>query len=269
MSGSASKNQFRLNTWSLLAPVGVTLILIALWEFGVWATGVSPIVIPSPVAVGKAVGREWPRLLEACGHTALAAMTGLAGSIIFGVLTAFAFSQSRLIRSAFYPYAILLQTVPIIAIAPIVVLAVDRGFYGVALISMIISIFPIITSTTTGLLQVDPTLLELFQLHSASRWQTLWKLRLPNSLPYLISGIRIAGGAAIVGAIVGEFFVGSSLKGLGVLIERKKSGIDTDELYATVLVSTLLGVAVFAFVTVVGEWVLRRFFAMSLSGRGR
>ena len=196
-------------------------------------------------------------------------MVGLFGSVVFGVSSAFAFSQSRLIRSAFYPYAILLQTVPIIAIAPIVVIAVDRGFYGVALISMIISIFPIITSTTTGLLQVDLNLLELFRLNSATRWQTLWRLRLPNALPYLISGIRIAGGAAIVGAIVGEFFVGSSLKGLGVMIERKKSGIHTDELYATVLVSTLLGIAVFAIVTVVGEWILKRFFGMSLSGAGR
>jgi NitT/TauT family transport system permease protein len=266
---SASDNQFETPLWQIAAPVGVTILLIGIWQFGVWVTGVPSIVIPSPLAVGAAVVREWPQLTEACGHTALAAMTGLAGSVALGVLIAFAFSQSRLIRSAFYPYAILLQTVPIIAIAPIVVLAVDRGFYGVALISMIISIFPIITSTTTGLLQIDPTLLELFQLHSASRWQTLWKLRLPNSLPYLISGIRIAGGAAIVGAIVGEFFVGSSLKGLGVLIERKKSGMDTDELYATVLMSTVLGVALFTIVTIVGEWVLRRFFAMSLSGQRR
>jgi len=252
-----------------IAPVVVTLFVLAAWQFGVWASGISNIVIPSPVEVWQALVRQAPQLLEACIQTATAALVGLFGSVVFGVSCAFAFSQSRLIRSAFYPYAILLQTVPIIAIAPIVVIAVDRGFYGVALISMIISIFPIITSTTTGLLQVDSNLLELFQLNSATRWQTLWKLRLPNSLPYLISGIRIAGGAAIVGAIVGEFFVGSSLKGLGVLIERKKSGIHTDELYATVLVSTLLGITVFAIVTVAGEWILKRFFGMSLSGAGR
>lgn len=251
------------------APVVVTVVVLAAWQFGVWASGISDIVIPPPVDVWRALIRQAPQLLEACVQTATAATLGLFGSVVFGVSCAFAFSQSRLIRSAFYPYAILLQTVPIIAIAPIVVIAVGRGFHGVVLISMIISIFPIITSTTTGLLQVDSNLLELFRLNAATRWQTLWKLRLPNALPYLISGIRIAGGAAIVGAIVGEFFVGSSLKGLGVLIERKKSGIHTDELYATVLVSTLLGISVFGIVTVAGESILKRFFGMSLSGAGR
>ncbi len=262
MEPRSSSSMFR----RLLAPVAVTLVLVAIWHIGVRVSGISSIVVPSPGEVWQALIREFPKLLEASWQTAMAAFAGLAGSVLIGVACAFAFSQSSLIRSAFYPYAILLQTVPIIAIAPIVVIAVDRGFYGVVLISMIISVFPIITSTTTGLLQVDSNLLELFQLNSATRWQTLWKLRLPNALPYLISGIRIAGGAAIVGAIVGEFFVGSSLKGLGVLIERKKSGIHTDELYATVFMSTLLGVVVFATTTAVGEWTLRRFFGMSLSG---
>lgn len=264
-----TRRRFQYLLSQIVAPVIVTVVLLISWEIGVRVTGISNIVIPSPVEVGHALVREAPQLLEACCQTVLAATAGLMGSIVFGVACAFAFSQSPLIRSAFYPYAILLQTVPIIAIAPIVVIAVDRGFYGVALISMIISIFPIITSTTTGLLQVDQDLLELFRLNSATRWQTLWKLRLPNALPYLISGIRIAGGAAIVGAIVGEFFVGSSLKGLGVLIERKKSGIHTDELYATVLVSTLLGVTVFTITTVVGDLLLRRFFGMSLGGNRR
>ena len=263
---NVSKKYVQGTLIQVTAPIVVTILVLAIWQFGVWASGISNIVIPSPIEVAAALNRESSKLWEACIETATAAMVGLAGSIVFGVLWAFAFSQSRLIRSAFYPYAILLQTVPIIAIAPIVVIAVDRGFYGVALISMIISIFPIITSTTTGLLQVDSSLLELFRLNGATRWQTLWKLRLPNALPYLISGVRIAGGAAIVGAIVGEFFVGSSLKGLGVLIERKKSGIHTDELYATVLVSTLLGISVFATVTLLGEWILKRYFGMSLGG---
>lgn len=251
----------------IAAPLFVTVLVLLVWHLSVTLAKVPAIVVPTPVAVGSALAENAEQLMTAAGETAKAAFAGLGLSIVLGVAIAFAFSQSVLIRSAFYPYAILLQTVPIIAVAPIVVIAIERGFWGVTLIAAIISIFPVITSTTTGLLQVDPQLMELFRLNSASRWQTLRKLQLPNSLPYLISGIRIAGGAAIVGAIVGEFFVGSSLTGLGVLIERKKSGFDTDELYATVLVSTFLGVCVFGFVTVAGEWVLRRFFAMSLSGR--
>lgn len=261
--------RFRQQLLQIAAPLVVTVMVLIVWHLVVTLAEIPPIVIPSPVAVGQALVDNSSRLLSASIETAKAAMAGLALSIGLGVLCAFAFSQSSLIRSAFYPYAILLQTVPIIAVAPIVVIAVERGFYGVSLIAAIISIFPVITSTTTGLLQVDPQLLELFRLNTATRWQTLWKLQLPHALPYLISGIRIAGGASIVGAIVGEFFVGSSLTGLGVMIERKRSGFDTDELYATVFVSTLLGVIVFALVTVIGEWILRRFFAMSMSGGTR
>jgi hypothetical protein len=116
-------------------------------------------------------------------------------------------------------------TVPIIAIAPIVIVSLGRGFSSVAVVSAILGLFPIITSTTTGLLQVDGMLLDLFRLYRASRWQTLLKLRVPAALPYLISGIRIASGSSIVGAIVGEFFVGDGTPGLGSLIQRKSASL--------------------------------------------
>jgi NitT/TauT family transport system permease protein len=251
---------------SIGAPIAVAVAVVAVWQTFVWATGVSPLVLPSPLQVCSALLHERADLVEAAWCTTCAALTGLTASALLGVLTAFAFSQSRTVRRTFYPYAILLQTVPIIAIAPIIVISFGRGFHAVALVSLVISLFPIITNTTTGLLQIDSGQLELFELHSATWWQTLWKLRLPSSLPYLISGVRIAGGAAIVGAIVGEFFVGSSQPGLGSMIQKKAAGIAMDELFATVFVSTLLGVAIFGTITLVGEWILKRFFGMSLSG---
>jgi len=250
----------------VLAPVAVAVAMVALWQLFVWATDVSPLVLPSPLQVCRAVAREGSDLVEATWCTTCAALTGLTASTLIGVLTAFAFSQSRTVRRTFYPYAILLQTVPIIAIAPIIVISFGRGFHSVALVSLVISLFPIITNTTTGLLQIDAGHLDLFELNSATWWQTLWKLRLPSSLPYLISGVRIAGGAAIVGAIVGEFFVGSSQPGLGSMIQKKAAGIAMDELFATVFVSTLLGVTIFGAITTAGEWILRRFFGMSLDG---
>ncbi len=162
----------------------------------------------------------------------------------------------------------LLQTIPIIAIAPIVIVAFGRGFFSVSLVAAVISLFPIVTSTTTGLLQIDPNLQDLFRLNGATRLQTLLKLRVPSSLPFLISGIRIASGSAIVGAIVGEFFVGSSQPGLGAMIQMKaNSALDMSELYATVLTSTFLGTVSFGAVTLLGEWILRRWFGMSLSGQ--
>jgi len=245
--------------------LALTLAIIS-WQAAVSITGVSDIIVPSPIAVIKAIRDDAAVLFLAALRTSAAACLGLFGSTLLGVLCAFGFSQSKLTRTTFYPFAILLQTVPVIAIAPIIVISFGRGFLSVAMISMIISVFPIITSTTTGLLQVEACLLELFRLNKATWWQELWKLRLPSSLPYLISGIRIAGGAAIVGAIVGEFFVGSGQPGLGAMIQKKSQGINMDELYATVFVATFLGVIFFTAVTLLGEWILKTFFAMSLSG---
>jgi NitT/TauT family transport system permease protein len=128
-------------------------------------------------------------------------------------------------------------------------------------------LFPIIANTTTGLLQIDPALFDLFRLNGATRLQTLVKLRIPSSLPYLISGIRIASGSAIVGAIVGEFFVGSGQAGLGAMIQNQSTSLRMSDLYATMITSTALGTLAFAGVTQAGEWILRRWFGMSLGGR--
>lgn len=244
---------------SVVAPTIVLSLLLMAWHVLVSVLKIPSIVIPLPLDVASAISKEWYVLLVAMGQTAFTAMTGLLCSLVIGVSIACLFAQSRLIRASLYPYAILLQTVPVIAIAPIVVVAVGRGFPGVVLISLIISLFPVITNTTTGLLRVDSGLLELFQLHSASKWQTLVKLRLPNSVPYVVAGIRIAAGASVVGAIVGEFFVGSSLNGLGVLIEQRNNSFATERLYAAVFASAMLGVIVFAAVTVAGDWFLKRY----------
>lgn len=254
-----AKGKFTGVLQSVMAPAVVMVALLIVWHVVVSVWQIPKIVIPLPLDVAVVVRDEWSVLLAAMAQTAFAAMTGLFCSLVLGVLVACLFAQSRLIRASLYPYAILLQTVPVIAIAPMVIAAVGRGFPGVVLIALTISLFPVITNTTTGLLRIDSGLLELFQLHSASRWQTLVKLRLPHSVPYIVAGVRIAAGASVVGAIVGEFFVGSSLSGLGVLIERRNNSFATDRLYAAVFASALLGVVVFALVTRVGDWFLKRY----------
>ncbi len=251
----------------LAGPLLVLFLLGLTWQLLVTLLQISPVLLPGPLAVLQAGWRIRASLLAATGRTAVAALGGLLVSCCFGTLTAFVFSQSQIIRRALYPYAVLLQTVPVIAIAPIIIVSLGRGFLSVALVACILSLFPIITSTTTGLLQTDPLLNDLFRLHRATRWQTLIRLRVPGALPYLISGIRIASGSAIVGAIVGEFFVGSSESGLGALIQRKSAALVLSELYATVITATLLGTIVFSLITVLSEQVLRRWFGMSLSGR--
>lgn len=275
----------------LLLPVFVLFAVTLVWQTVVVVWEIHPILLPSPVLCRLDADRWSPELAEltrglpynsvlsagwkirsdlmlGCGRTAAAAGAGLAMSTLAGILLAFLFSQSAIIRRALYPYAVLLQTIPIIAIAPIVIVAFGRGFFSVSLVAAVISLFPIVTSTTTGLLQIDPNLLDLFRLSGATRLQTLLKLRVPSSLPFLMSGIRIASGSAIVGAIVGEFFVGSSQPGLGAMIQMKaNSALDMSELYATVLTSTFVGTVSFGAVTVVGEAILRRWFGMSISGQ--
>ena len=241
------------------APGLVLVVGLILWQCLVSAYSIREVLLPSPFAVGSALMHMKSELWAATQRTALAASCGLISSTVTGVLIASVFCQSGPVRRTFYPYAILLQTMPIIALAPIVIAAFGRGIVSIMLISTILSLFPIITSTTTGLLQIDQSLIELFRLHSATRWQTFWKLRLPNAVPYLISGIRIASGTAIVGAIVGEFFVGSSQPGLGAMIQTKYGVFETAELYATVAVSTSLGITSFGIVSIAGDLILRQF----------
>jgi NitT/TauT family transport system permease protein len=254
---------------SFAVPLLTAAVFVVIWQLFVQYSGISRFILPSPQEILVAGYRIRMDLLAAAARTCAAAITGLACSTVLGTLIAFVFSQSGLLRRAFYPYAVLLQTVPIIAIAPIVIVSLGRGFLSISLIACVISLFPVITNTTTGLLQVDRNLLDLFRLNRAAWWQVLLRLRLPSALPYLLTGIRIAGGSAIVGAIVGEFFVGSGQPGLGALIQRKTASLALPELYAVVACSTFLGTAVFGLITLLGEQLLRRRFGMSLSGVSR
>jgi len=253
---------------SIALPILVMAAVIGLWHTTVQVFSIPKYVVPLPLDIWNALVEMRTELMHSTGRTAAAAIGGLAVSSVLGTIIAFLFAQSAMVRRAFYPYAILLQTVPVIAIAPLIILTFGRGFHSVTLVAVVISIFPVITSTTTGLLQIDRQLMDLFRLHRGSWWQTLWKLRLPSALPWMISGIRIASGVAVVGAIVGEFFVGASQPGLGALIQRKTASLNLPELYATVIASVALGVATFVLITIVGDRILRHWFGRRLDGTG-
>ena len=194
--------------------------------------------------------------------TTAGALAGFLGSLVLGVTTALVFSQSRLVRASCFPYAVFLQTVPIIAVAPLIINWCGTGFQSVVLVTLIISVFPIIASTTSGLLNIDPDLLDLFRLYRATRWNILWKLRMPHAVPYLITGARTSSGMAVIGAIVGEFFVGHTTEryGLGYLVRSSSELLRTDLLFASVIASALLGIAMFGTVTLVGATALSRWY---------
>lgn len=247
---------------AVVLPLMLLAGLLAFWEFSVWWFDLKPFLVPSPVRVARAAVNTFDKLMAATGVSAAAAVSGFAASLVTGVVIAFFFSQSRLIRISCYPYAIFLQTVPIVAIAPLVINWFGSGFRSIVIITFIISLFPIITTTTTGMTSVDPQLLDLFRLNRASRWQVWLKLRLPNAVPYLITGARTSSGLSVVGALVGEYFAGFGVDdyGLGFLIGRNTSQMRTDELFAAVIASTLLGITLFGTVTLIGAFVLRRWY---------
>lgn len=254
----------RVGTWIVkeaFPPVLLFGVALLAWEGAVRMLAIPPILLPGPIRVGQIAIRDAVILLQAMAYTGTVALCGLASSLLMGTMVAIAFSQSRWIRAGGFPYAIFLQTVPIVAIAPLIVFWFGRGFPSLVLTSLIISLFPIIANGTTGLLSIDADLLDLFRLNNATRWQVLWKLRFPNAVPALCTGMRTAAGMAVVGAIVGEFFVGHVGKraGLGTRILFTSDG-RTAELLACVLASTFLGVLIFGSATLLTAAVQRRWY---------
>jgi NitT/TauT family transport system permease protein len=236
--------------------VAVFAGLLVLWQLVLWIFKVPSFMLPSPFAVGRAVVRRYPSLLNSLAITAEESAGGLIASIVIGVVIALFFAQSRWVRKMFYPYTLLLQTVPIIAIAPLILMWVGAGEPAVTLIAFIISLAPIIANTTQGLISVEENLVDLFLMHNATHGQVLFKLRLPSAVPSLFVGIRIASGIAVIGAITGELYAGSSRVGeggLGYSILYASSQLQTDYLFALVLAATVLGFSFF-FVVMFLEW---------------
>ncbi len=173
------------------------------------------------------------------------ASVGLAIAIALGVTGAIAMSQARWVERSFYPYAVFLQTVPILALVPAIGLFLGFGFSARLVVVVILSLFPIITNTLFGLKSTDPGLADLFTLHTKSRRVRLWKLQLPGSIPAMFIGFQIAAGLSVVGAIVGDFFFGRGEKGLGNLIQIYANQLQPERLWGTVFFSTLLGLFAF------------------------
>ena len=243
-----------------LPPVMLFLGVIVLWEASVRMASIPAFVLPSPLQVATAVREHFNFLVTAAALTGMGAIAGFLASLLVGSLVAILFSQSKRIERAGYPYAIFLQTVPIVAVAPLIILWFGTGFVSVVVVAFVIGLFPIIANGTAGLTAIDPALHELFELHSASRTQRLWKLQLPHAVPSFVTGARTSSGLAVIGAIVGEFFAGygTDRYGLGYLIIVTSGQLKTAYLFAAVLACALLGFLIFTIVGWLGDTVLAR-----------
>jgi NitT/TauT family transport system permease protein len=246
--------------------------LVVLWQLVLWIFRVPPYMLPTPWAVAQAVGVRYPSLLSSLAITAEESAGGLIASTVFGVLIALVFARSRWVRKMLYPYTLLLQTVPIIAIAPLILMWVGAGEVAVTLIAFIISLAPVIANTTQGLISVEENLVNLFVMHNATPGNMLFKLRLPHAVPSLFVGIRIASGIAVIGAITGELYAGSSRVGqggLGYSILYASSQLQTDYLFALVLAATILGFSFFLLVLFLEWYFLHRWHESARSAEAQ
>jgi NitT/TauT family transport system permease protein len=240
-----------------LNSIVVLACLLGLWQALVSLNHLPPYILPGPLAVLHALRAGFPALLNSLLITTEEAAGGLAASIVVGVAVAMVFAQWRWLRQLLYPYTILLQTVPIVAIAPLIINWAGAGIFSVTVVTFIICLAPIIANTTQGLVSVDENLIHLFLMYKATPAQILFKLRLPNALPNLFTGIRISAGISVIGGITGELFAGSTRVGeggLGYAIIYANNQMETGYLFALVLAATVLGFSFF-FIVMFLEWL--------------
>ena len=243
--------------WLALNSVVVFACLLAIWSRVVAFAHLPLYILPGPGAVANALRQQYPSLLSSLWITTGEAAGGLAASIVAGIAIAMIFAQWRWLRQLVFPYTILLQTVPIVAIAPLIINWVGPGIFAVTIVTFIICLAPIIANTTQGLISVDENLIHLFLMHKASPAQILFKLRLPHALPNLFTGIRISAGISVIGGLTGELFAGSTRVGeggLGYAIIYANNQMETAYLFALVFAATVLGFSFF-FIVMFLEWL--------------
>jgi NitT/TauT family transport system permease protein len=252
--------------WLVANSVIVFALLVALWTSAVALAKIPVYMLPAPMAVLSAARERFPSLLNSLSITAEEAAGGLLASIVVGVAVAMVFAQWRWLRQLVYPYTILLQTVPIVAIAPLVILWIGAGIPAVMAVTFIICLAPIIANTTQGLISVDENLVHLFMMHKATSAQVMFKLRLPNAMPNFFTGIRVAAGISVIGGLTGELFAGSTRVGeggLGYAIIYANNQMETAYMFALVVAATVLGFGFFFIVMFLEWWMLHNWHESS------
>lgn len=243
------------------APLAVGVLFIAAWHFVVQAFGISKFVLPAPALVFQTLITDWPLLFGSLLITLKVTFGAFFLAVIIGTLIAFLFVQSRAIEASLFPYAVLLQVTPIVAIAPLIIIWVKHPLTALVVCATIVALFPIISNTILGLRSVNPGLVNLFRMNKASRWQTLVKLRIPSAAPYFFGGLRISSGLALIGAVVAEFVAGTGGTSAGLAYQILQAGyqINIPRLFAALLLITVTGVLLFLLMVflsklALGQW---------------
>jgi NitT/TauT family transport system permease protein len=243
----------------IIAPSLIGLLALGGWEWFVTARGIPAYILPGPVEIGRALVRDWATLASSLWITLQITFAALFVAATLGLLLAVLFAQSRVIELSLFPYAIMLQVTPVVAIAPLIIIWVDDIRLALLICAWIVAFFPILSNTTMGLNSADRNLLDLLRLYRASRWQVLWRLRLPSAMPYFLAGLRISGGLALIGAIVAEFVAGTGGRASGLAYRILESGyqLQIPRMFAALVLVSAAGVAIFLALSLISHLLLR------------
>src|SRR5712672_4712421 len=243
----------------ILAPAGFLALGLVLWDLVVRINGIPPYILPSPGLVLSTLVADWPILWSSLLATLATTLEGLALAVAGGIGLAVLFNQSRLIEHSLYPYAVILQVTPVVAIAPLLLIYLPQQA-AVLACAWIVAFFPVLANTTLGLNSVDHNLTDLYRLYGASRSQMLFRLKLPAALPYILGGVRIAGGLSLIGAVVAEIAAGSAGAGSGLASRIAESGdrLNSPPMFAALILLSITGIVIFFALSALSHLLLRR-----------
>lgn len=263
MSGSGQPrgeaNTLRDRAMQYALPVIALAAGVLVWDLIVTARNIPPYILPSPRLVLETLIADWPILWASLLVTLETAFEGLVLAMVLGVGLAILFNRSRIFEYSLYPYAVILQVTPVVAIAPLLLIYLPQHL-AVLACAWIVAFFPVLANTTLGLNSVDRNLAELFRLYGAGGWQLLWNLKLPAAMPHILAGLRIAGGLSLIGAVVAEIAAGASGAGSGLAYRIAESGyrLNIPRMFAALILLAAAGVIIFAVLSAVNYFALRR-----------
>ena len=250
----------------VVMPIVVLALGIAAWEAVVRYKDIPSYVLPAPDLIVQTFATDWPLLLRSLLVTVITTLEGFLLAAFGGVFLAILFNQSRFLEYSLYPYAVVLQVTPIVAVAPLLLIYLPQHA-AVLVCAWIVAFFPVLANTTLGLRSVDRNLADLFALYGASRWQILRRLKLPSALPYILGGLRIAGGLSLIGAVVAEIAAGSAGAGSGLAYRIAKSGyrLNIPRMFAALILLSLAGIVIFYLLSLINYLALRRWHESALT----
>jgi len=246
-------------TLRIVLPIALLALGVLIWDLVVRLKGIPPYVLPGPGLVFTTLVSDWPILSESLLVTLVTTFEGFLLAVIGGVGLALLFNLSRVVEYSLYPYAVILQVTPVVAIAPLLLIYLPQQA-AVLACAWIVAFFPVLANTTLGLNSVDHNLVDLFRLYGARRAQVLWRLKLPAALPYILGGMKIAGGLSLIGAVVAEIAAGAAGAGSGLAYRISESGyrLNIPRMFAALVLLSVVGILIYFALSLLSHLMLRR-----------